>query len=176
MGKVSLAVKYRPQTFDDVMEQDIIKTILTQQLESGEIQHAYLFVGGAGTGKTTCARIFANEINNNKGAPIELDAASNSGVDDVRDIIKQAKLKSLDSEYKVFIVDECHALSNTAWQAFLKLLEEPPAKSIFIFCTTEINKIPKTILSRVQQFTFKRISDKGIVDRLRYIIDRENEK
>ena len=85
-------------------------------------------------------------------------------------------MKSLDSEYKVFIVDECHALSNTAWQAFLKLLEEPPAKSIFIFCTTEINKIPKTILSRVQQFTFKRISDKGIVDRLRYIIDRENEK
>lgn len=173
MSKQSLAVKYRPQTFEDVTEQDSTKIILTQQLESGEIQHAYLFVGSAGTGKTTCARIFANEINHHEGAPIELDAASNSGVDDVRDIIKQAKLKSLDSEYKVFIVDECHALSNTAWQAFLKLLEEPPAKSIFIFCTTDPQKIPKTILSRVQRYDFKRISQQGIVDRLWYILEKE---
>ena len=95
-------------------------------------------------------------------------------MDDVREIIKQAKLKSLDSEYKVFIVDECHALSNTAWQAFLKLLEEPPAKSIFIFCTTNPEKIPKTILSRVQRYDFKRISQQGIVNRLRYIIEQEN--
>ena len=174
MSKISLAVKYRPQSFDDVTEQESTKIILTQQLESGEIQHAYLFVGGAGTGKTTCARIFANEINQHKGQPIELDAASNSGVDDVRNIIQQAKLKSLDSEYKVFIIDECHALSNTAWQAFLKLLEEPPAKSIFIFCTTNPEKIPKTILSRVQRFDFKRISQQGIVNRLRYIIEQEN--
>ena len=107
MSKISLAVKYRPKSFDDVTEQESTKIILTQQLESGEIQHAYLFVGGAGTGKTTCARIFANEINHHEGSPIELDAASNSGVDDVRDIIRQAKLKSLDSEYKVFIIDEC---------------------------------------------------------------------
>lgn len=173
MSRQSLAVKYRPHSWGDVTEQDSTKIILQQQLESGEIQHAYLFVGGAGTGKTTCARIFANEINQYKGVPIELDAASNSGVDDVRDIIKQAKLKSLDSEYKIFIVDECHALSNTAWQAFLKLLEEPPAKSIFIFCTTNPEKIPKTILSRVQRYDFKRISQQGIVDRLRYICDRE---
>lgn len=173
MGKISLAVKYRPQTFDDVTEQDSTKIILTQQLKSNEIQHAYLFVGGAGTGKTTCARIFAQEINEHKGQPIELDAASHSGVDDVREIIQQAKLKSLDSEYKVFIVDECHSLSNTAWQAFLKLLEEPPAWSIFIFCTTNPEKIPRTILSRVQRFDFQRISQFGIINRLQYIICSE---
>ena len=155
-------------------EQTNIKIILEQQLKSSEIQHAYLFVGGAGTGKTTCARIFANEINQHKGQPIELDAASNNGVDDVRDIIQQAKLKALDSEYKVFIIDECHSLSSNAWQAFLKLLEEPPAKSIFIFCTTNPEKIPKTILSRVQRYDFQRISTKGIVDRLNYIITEEN--
>ena len=170
---MSLAVKYRPKSFEDVTEQDSTKVILTQQLESGEIQHAYLFVGSAGCGKTTCARIFANEINQHKGRPIELDAASYSGVDDVRDIIQQAKLKSLDSEYKVFVIDECHALSNTAWQAFLKLLEEPPAKSIFIFCTTNPEKIPKTILSRVQRYDFRRISQRGIVDRLWHILEKE---
>ena len=174
MARISLAVKYRPQTWDDVTEQSNIKVILSQQLKSGEIQHAYLFVGGAGTGKTTCARIFANEINQHKGQPIELDAASNNGVDDVRDIIQKAKLKSLDSKYKVFIIDECHSLSNQAWQAFLKLLEEPPAKTIFIFCTTNPEKIPKTILSRVQRYDFQRISTKGIVDRLNYIITEEN--
>lgn len=169
----SLAVKYRPNTFDDVTEQDAIKIILTQQLESGNIQHAYLFCGGAGTGKTTCARIFANEINKHQGVPIEIDAASNSGVDDVREVIKQAQSKSLDSEYKIFIIDECHSISNTGWQAFLKLLEEPPAKSIFIFCTTDPQKIPKTILSRVQRYDFQRISQKGIVDRLDWILSQE---
>lgn len=169
----SLAVKYRPQTWDDVTEQESIKIILTQQLQSGNIQHAYLFCGGAGTGKTTCARIFANEINNHQGVPIEIDAASNSGVDDVREVIKQSQSKSLDSEYKIFIIDECHSISNTGWQAFLKLLEEPPAKSIFIFCTTDPQKTPKTILSRVQRYDFQRISQQGIVDRLTYITDEE---
>ena len=171
MSKQPLYTVYRPKTFDDVTEQESTKIILTQQLESGEIQHAYLFVGGAGTGKTTCAKIFANEINKHKGSPIEFDAASNSGVNDVRNIIQQAKLKPLDSEYKVFIVDECHSLSITAWQAFLKLLEEPPAKSIFIFATTDPQKIPKTILSRVQRFDFRRISQQGIVDRLWFICE-----
>ena len=169
----TLAVKYRPKTFEDVTEQNSIKVILQQQLQSGEVKHAYLFCGGAGTGKTTCARIFANDINGGEGNPIELDAASNSSVDDVRNIIQQAKTRSLDSEYKVFIIDECHAISNTGWQAFLKLIEEPPAKSIFIFCTTDPQKIPKTILSRVQRYDFRRISQQGIVDRLRYICDRE---
>lgn len=171
---MSLAVRYRPKTFSDVVEQDSIKVILQQQLESDSTKNAYLFVGGAGTGKTTCARIFADEINKHEGNPIELDAASHSSVDDVRELIQQAKTKSLDSEYKVFIIDECHSLSNTAWQAFLKLIEEPPAKSIFIFCTTDKHKIPKTILSRVQEFSFQRISQKSIVNRLEYILQQES--
>lgn len=174
MAVKSLAIKYRPKTFDDVSEQVAIKLILKQQLEFGETKNAYLFCGGAGTGKTTCARIFANEINKHQGNPIEMDAASNSSVDDVREIIQQAKTKSLDSEYKVFIIDECHSLSNTAWQAMLKLIEEPPAKSIFIFCTTDPQKIPKTILSRVQRYDFQRISQDGIVSRLHHILYMED--
>lgn len=169
----ALATKYRPKIFDDVTEQDAVKTILLNQLSSGDIKHAYLFCGGAGTGKTTCARIFANEINQGKGNPLELDAASNNSVDDVRMIIQQSKTQSLDSEYRVYILDEVHALSNNAWQAMLKILEEPPKKSIFIMCTTEKNKVPKTILSRVQQFQFSRISQRGIVDRLCDILEQE---
>lgn len=170
MASKALAIKYRPKTWNDVTEQNSTKIILQQQLESGEVKNAYLFCGPAGCGKTTCARIFANDINKGEGNPIELDAASNNGVDDVREIIQQAKTKSLDSEYKIFIIDECHALSNSAWQAMLKIIEEPPAKSIFIFATTDPQKIPKTILSRVQRYDFQRISQKGIVDRLEAIL------
>lgn len=173
MATKTLAVKYRPMSFDDVTEQSSIKIILQQQLKDNAVKNAYLFCGPAGCGKTTCARIFANEINKDQGNPIELDAASNNGVDDVREIIRQAKTKSLDSEYKIFIIDECHALSNNAWQAMLKIIEEPPAKSIFIFCTTDPQKIPKTILSRVQRYDFQRISQQGIIDRLRYILGEE---
>ena len=170
----SLAVKYRPTTFDDVTEQESIKTILSYQLSSGEVKNAYLFCGGAGTGKTTCARIFARAINKGQGNPIELDAASNNSVEDVREIITRAKTSSVESEYKVFILDEVHMLSNSAWNAMLKLLEEPPIKSIFIMCTTDPQKIPKTILSRVQRYDFQRISQKGIVDRLAYILGQED--
>lgn len=169
----SLAIKYRPKSFDEVVEQSATKVILKQQLASREIKNAYLFCGGAGTGKTTCARIFANEINKGKGSPVELDAASNNSVDDVREIIQQAKTASLDSEYKVFIMDEVHALSNQAWQAMLKVLEEPPAKSIFIMCTTDPQKIPKTILSRVQRFDFQRISQSAILNRLVQVLHYE---
>lgn len=176
MAKQALAIKYRPKTFDDVTEQTSTKIILQQQLESGEVKHAYLFCGGAGTGKTTCARIFANEINKGEGNPIELDAASNNSIEDVRDISQQAKTKALDSEYKIFIIDECHALSNSAWQAMLKLIEEPPAKSIFIFATTDPQKIPATIISRVQRYDFQRISQEGIVKRLDYILENEREE
>ena len=173
MAIKSLAIKFRPQTWDDVVEQSSTKIILQQQIESGEVKNAYLFCGSAGCGKTTCARIFANEINNHRGNPIELDAASNNGVDDVREIIQQAKTKSLDSEYKIFIIDECHMLSIGAFNALLKLLEEPPAKSIFIMCTTDPQKIPKTILSRVQRYDFSRISFDGVINRLHYILSSE---
>ena len=171
---ISLAVKYRPKKFDEVVEQSATKVILQQQLESGNVKNAYLFCGGAGTGKTTCARIFANEINKGQGSPVELDAASNNSVDDVREIIAQSKTTSLDSEYKIFILDEVHALSNSAWQAMLKVLEEPPKKSIFIMCTTDPQKIPKTILSRVQRYNFQRISQKAIAQRLEYVLMKED--
>lgn len=174
MSHISLAVKYRPMTFDEVVGQEPIKIILRQQLESKTTKNAYLFCGGAGTGKTTCARIFANEINQHRGNPIEIDAASNSGVDDVREIIQQARTKSMTSEYKVFIVDEVHSISSAGWQAFLKLIEEPPAKSVFIFCTTDPQKIPKTILSRVQRYDFQRIPQEAVVGRLLYILKEEN--
>ena len=173
----SLAVKYRPTTFNDVTEQESIKVILKQQLESNEIKHAYLFCGGAGTGKTTTARIFANEINEGQGNPIEIDAASNNSVNDVRTIIQQSRMATLDgSKYRIYIIDECHSLSNSAWQAMLKLLEEPPETAVFIFCTTDPQKIPKTILSRVQRYDFQRISQDGIVDRLKTILIWEDEE
>lgn len=176
MAKESLAVKYRPKTFDDMTEQSAIKDILMNQLETKTFQHGYLFTGPAGTGKTTSARIFANMINNGKGNPIEVDAASNSGVDNIRQIIEDAKRKPLDAEYKIFIVDECHSLSNGAWQALLKTLEEPPKFTIFILCTTDPQKIPNTILSRVQRYNFQKISNDGIADRLSAILIMESEE
>jgi len=176
MAKESLAVKYRPQSFDDMTEQSAIKDILTNQINTRTFQHGYLFTGPAGTGKTTSARIFANMINNGKGNPIEVDAASNSGVDNIRQIIEDAKRKPLDAEYKIFIVDECHSLSNGAWQALLKTLEEPPKFTIFIFCTTDPQKVPATILSRVQRYNFQKISNKGIVNRLNMILETESKE
>ena len=166
----ALAIKYRPQIFEDLTEQSAVVTILTNQIETNTIKHGYLFCGGAGTGKTTSARIFANMINKGAGTPIELDAASNNSVEDIRRLTEDAQTQSIDSEYKVFVIDECHSLSNQAWQAMLKTLEEPPAKAIFIFCTTNPEKIPQTILSRVQRYNFQRISQEGIVQRLLYIL------
>lgn len=176
MAKESLAVKYRPKTFEDMTEQLAIKDILENQIKTKTFKHGYLFTGPAGTGKTTSARIFANMINDGKGNPIEVDAASNSGVDNIRQIIDDAKRKPLDAEYKIFIVDECHSLSNGAWQALLKTLEEPPKFTVFIFCTTDPQKIPNTILSRVQRYNFQKISNEGIVERLSNIIIQENKE
>lgn len=173
---IPLANKYRPKTFEDVSEQGAIKTIIENQIKNNDIRHAYLFCGGAGTGKTTCARIVAMMINEGQGQPIELDAASNNGVDDVRKIIADSKFKSMSSKYKIYIIDECHSLSNPAWQAMLKLLEEPPKGLVIIFCTTDPQKIPGTILSRVQRYNFQRISMEGIINRLKYIIDCENKE
>ena len=174
-AKVSLAVKYRPKCWEDVTEQSVVKDILENQVQTKTVQSAYLFTGPSGTGKTTSARIFANMINEGKGNPIEVDAASNSGVDNIRQIIDDAKRKPLDAEYKIFIVDECHSLSNGAWQALLKTLEEPPKFTIFIFCTTDPQKIPNTILSRVQRYNFQKISNEGIVKRLNDILKHESE-
>lgn len=172
----TLAVLYRPKTFEDVTEQKNVIGILKNQLELNECKNAYLFCGGAGTGKTTCARIFANELNKGAGVPIEIDAASNNGVENVRSIIEQAKFLPLDGQYRIYIIDECHMMSIGAWNAMLKLLEEPPARTIFIFCTTDPQKIPATILSRVQRYDFNRISASGIVARLEYICKKEGLK
>lgn len=169
----ALATKYRPRTFEDVMCQDNIKKVLTNQLETGEIKQAYLFCGSAGTGKTTSARIFANDVNGGKGKPIEIDGASNNGVDNIRSIIDDCRMKSLDSKYKVYIIDEVHMLSIGAFNALLKVLEEPPKGVIFILCTTDPHKIPATILSRLQRFDFKRIPQFEIVQRLKYILNEE---
>lgn len=170
----ALATKYRPRTFEDVVCQDNIKKVLTNQLETGEIKQAYLFCGSAGTGKTTSARIFANDVNGGKGKPIEIDGASNNGVDNIRSIIDDCRMKSLDSKYKVYIIDEVHMLSIGAFNALLKVLEEPPKGVIFILCTTDPHKIPATILSRLQRFDFKRIPQFEIVQRLKYILKEED--
>ena len=169
----ALATKYRPRTFKDVVCQDNIKKVLTNQLDTGEVKQAYLFCGSAGTGKTTSARIFANEVNGGKGKPIEIDGASNNGVDNIRNIIDDCRMKSLDSKYKVYIIDEVHMLSIGAFNALLKVLEEPPKGVIFILCTTDPHKIPATILSRVQRFQFKRIPQNDVVKRLQYVLQQE---
>ncbi len=174
MAKQALAVTYRPKTFEDVCEQKSTTTVLKQQIETKSFQHSYLFCGPAGCGKTTLSRIFANDLNNGKGSPIEIDAASNNGVEQIRELIENAKRKSLDSEYKVFILDECHMLSNSSWNALLKLLEEPPKFSIFIMATTDPQKIPATIISRVQRYNFSKISTPTIVARLHYILKLEH--
>ena len=169
----ALATKYRPRTFKEVVCQDNIKKVLTNQLDTGEVKQAYLFCGSAGTGKTTSARIFANEVNGGKGKPIEIDGASNNGVDNIRQIIDDCRMKSLDSKYKVYIIDEVHMLSIGAFNALLKVLEEPPKGVIFILCTTDPHKIPATILSRVQRFQFKRIPQNEVVKRLQYVLQQE---
>lgn len=169
----SLAVKYRPKTFEEVVSQEVVVKILKRQLETNEFSHAYLFCGPSGDGKTTLARIFANELNHGQGTPIELDAASNNGVDNVRAIVESSKQRSIDSEYKVIIIDECHAITSQGWQAFLKGIEEPSAYTVFIFCTTDPQKIPATILNRVMRFNLSRIASNLIKDRLMYISQQE---
>ena len=176
MSKQALALKYRPKKFKDLVEQDAVKATLLHQLETNTIKNCYLFTGGAGTGKTTSARIFANEINNGVGNIIEMDAASNNSVDDVRRIIEDAKYRSVTGKYKVYLLDEVHMITTAGWNAFLKMIEEPPANTIFIMCTTDPQKIPNTILSRVQRYDFKKISFNGIVNRLIYIINSENDE
>ena len=173
MDRQSLAVKYRPRTFEQVAGQSIVCKVLEKQLELQNFKNCYLFAGASGCGKTTLARCFANRINNGEGDPIEIDAASNGSVDNIRAIIDSANQRSLSGIYKIFIIDECHAITSTGWQAFLKGIEEPPLYTIFIFCTTEPNKLPQTILNRMQRYNISKIDSISIKNYLKYICEQE---
>ena len=170
----ALAVLYRPEKWEEICGQESIVKILKRQLELNDIKNTLLFCGPSGCGKTTLARLFANEINNHIGEPIEIDGASNNGVDNVKSIIKSAQERAIDGKYKIYIIDECHMISNQGWNAFLKCIEEPPAYTIFIFCTTDPQKIPATILNRVQRYNISRISTDKIRQRLMYICEQEH--
>lgn len=147
--------KYRPQTFDDVIGQEPIVKVLKGAVELGNIAHAYLFSGTRGTGKTSMARILARAVGTSANDLTEMDAASNRGIDDIRDIRDSVNTLPFDSKYKFYIIDEVHMLTKDAWNAFLKTLEEPPAHVIFVLATTELEKVPETVVSRCQTFQFK---------------------
>ena len=187
--------KWRPQDFSAVYGQPHVTKTLKNQLESGRISHAYLFTGSRGTGKTTCAKILSkavNCLNPVNGNPcneceicrgiengsildvIEIDAASNNGVDNIRDLREEANFTPANAKFRVYIIDEVHMLSIGAFNALLKTLEEPPSHVIFILATTEIHKLPSTILSRCQRFDFKRIAPEDITSRLMYVSEKEN--
>ncbi len=186
--------KWRPQTFRDVVGQEAITTALTSQIEAGRVAHAYLFCGTRGTGKTTCAKVLAKTVNceaPTEDGPcgvcpccvgiengsildvIEIDAASNNGVDDVRDLRDETVYRPGRCKYKVYIIDEVHMLSTAAFNALLKILEEPPSHVIFILATTELHKVPATILSRCQHFDFTRIPADKITARLLEVAEKE---
>ena len=185
---------YRPKTFDEVIGQEHITKTLENQIMNGHIGHAYLFTGTRGTGKTSIAKIFAravNCLNPINGSPcgkcenclklqkdndiniIEMDAASNNKVDDIREIREKVKFMPVDVKYKVYIIDEVHMLTDSAFNALLKTLEEPPKHVIFILATTEVHKLPQTILSRCVRFDFRLVSVKELVKHLRKIFDLE---
>lgn len=187
--------KYRPMTFDDVVGQDSIVTTLRNSIINKTFSHAYMFFGPRGTGKTTISKIFARSINCEEPIDgctcgkcpkclhsfekecvdiIEIDAASNNGVDEIRELKNKISLVPAELKYKVYIIDEVHMLSIGAFNALLKTLEEPPEHAIFILATTDPQKVPETIISRCQCFSFKRISENAIVDRMRFITENEN--
>lgn len=187
--------KYRPNNFDDLVGQEHIKNILKNSIINNKIAHAYMFTGPRGTGKTSSAKIFARTLNcmdPKDGIPcgececckkfstspdiIEMDAASNNSVDDIREIIENVSVAPTFSKYKIYIIDEVHMLSQSAWNAFLKTLEEPPQNVIFILATTDIQKVPITVLSRCQRFDFTRIDRNLILNNLKRICDLESIK
>ncbi len=146
--------KYRPQTFKDVIGQEHVVKVLEGAVKLGNISHAYIFSGSRGTGKTSVARILAREIGTSGNDLYEMDAASNRGIDDVREIRESVNTLPFESKYKIYIIDEVHMLTREAWNAFLKTLEEPPSHVIFIMATTELEKVPETVVSRCQTFAF----------------------
>ena len=176
------ARKYRPTTFDEVVGQSSVTSTLKNAIKSNQLAQSFLFCGPRGVGKTTCARIFAKEINLFNNTEIddfsfnifELDAASNNSVDDIRNLTDQVRVPPQVGKYKVYIIDEVHMLSKSAFNAFLKTLEEPPPHAKFILATTEKHKIIPTILSRCQIFDFKRVNNEDIVKNLRYVAKSEN--
>ena len=179
------ARKYRPLSFDEVIGQDSIITTLINSIKSNQLGQSFLFCGPRGIGKTTCARIFAKEINridsndelNDYSFNIfELDGASNNSVDDIRSLTEQVRIPPQIGKYKVYIIDEVHMLSQSAFNAFLKTLEEPPQHAKFILATTEKHKILPTILSRCQIFDFKRVSAGEIADHLASVAEKEGVK
>lgn len=195
MAYQALYRKYRPSTFSDVVGQEHITNTLKNELDCGKVVHAYLFTGTRGTGKTTCAKILAkavNCLNPVNGDPcgeceicrmvaadeatdiVEMDAASNNGVDDIRELREQVNFSPAACKYRVYIIDEVHMLSGAAFNALLKTLEEPPEHVVFILATTEVHKLPATILSRCQRFDFRRIDSAEIVSRLKYVANSEN--
>lgn len=195
MSYVALYREWRPKVFKDIIGQEHITRTLENQIEQGRIAHAYLFCGTRGTGKTTTAKVFAKAVNcihpdgvepcgkceictgidsGSMMDVIEIDAASNNGVDNIRDLRDDVKYPPSICKYKVYIIDEVHMLSTQAFNALLKTLEEPPAHVIFILATTEFQKVPATIVSRCQRFDFKRIKSDDIVKRLRRIADQDN--
>ncbi|MBF0121861.1 MAG: DNA polymerase III subunit gamma/tau [Candidatus Omnitrophica bacterium] len=188
MSYVVLARKYRPQSFDDVIGQEDVVSQLQGALKSGRLGHAFLFCGPRGTGKTTCARILAKELNKIKTTSsetfaldsnmdvIEIDGASNRGIDEIRTLRENVQFVPMSGAYKIYIIDEVHMLTEPAFNALLKTLEEPPAHVKFIFATTDPSKLPLTVTSRCQRFAFKRISLEAIVKQLESICKQEKLK
>ena len=180
---LALYRKYRPTTLDNVVGQSQITTALSQAIKSGKISHAYLFTGPRGTGKTSVARIFAHAINNFDYTVedeyldiIEIDAASNTSVDDIRELREKSIITPVKGKYKIYIIDEVHMLSKSAFNALLKTLEEPPAHVIFIMATTDAHKVPITISSRSQVYNFKLADPDTMLDFLTTVADKEKLK
>lgn len=174
---MSLANDFRPNTFEDVVGQENVVSILHNMCQGDTLSNRnFLFTGPAGTGKTTLGRILAKELNGTVDNLIEIDAASHSSVDDIRELIQQASQYPIGTKYKILLMDEVHSLSSSAFQALLKVLEEQVAMTVWILATTNPEKIPATILSRVQTFKLSKLSSDLIYNRLKYVIDQENSK